>query len=102
MHKDTLPKFIDLNKYYSVGNNATSIESIVDPGRWITHNDYIYFYDNDSGKYYRINGFIQTQTGVSRILQECDETGKLKGPEFTESEISIQSMYDIDRLFGGA
>ena len=102
MHKDTLPKFIDLNKYYSAGNNATSIESIVDPGRRITHNDYIYFYDNDSGKYYRINGFIQTQTGVSRILQECDETGKLKGAEFTESEISIQSMYDIDRLFGGA
>ena len=102
-HKDRLPKYINLVKYYNPEGQIFNSSHINEENRQITHNNYIYFYDNNKGKYYRINRLIQTETGVKRILQEFSRfNNEAKGEEFEDREMPINSIYDIDNVFGGA
>ena len=102
-HKDQLPKHINLTKYYNPEGNIFNSSHQDELNRKVTHDKYIYFYDNNKGKYYRINRLIQTENGVKRILQEFKRfNNESVGEEFEDVEIPINSIYDIDQVFGGA
>ena len=106
-HSDTFDNIINFVKYYNPEEGGTVYKSSK-PGessRKITETDYVYFWDQESGKYFRINKLIQNGNKVARVLQEVAirngnvvETGK----EFTEGEKTINSFYAIDQMFGGA
>lgn len=90
---------IDISQYYSP--NGETI--ITDGKRQITHSDYVFFKNNEDGKYYKI---LSVKTGrnigeVIRTVAECNRYGEnVQAPE--EQTISFKSFYDLDQIFGGA
>lgn len=93
-HKITLN--FNLNKFY--GKSV-----YMDGEHSITCTDDIYFFDKETGKYWRIDK-IDTNTvshTATRTVTEVDETGKVVGPTITEDPKLIENLYDIHELFGG-
>lgn len=85
----------NLTKFY--GNFAYT-----DEGHQITYTDKLYFYDIESGKYYRIDSVSSNPiTGeITRTTTEVDADGKEIGP--TEEKLfKVNSIYDLHELFGG-
>lgn len=93
-HKITLN--FNLNKFY--GKSV-----YMDGEHSITCTDDIYFYNKETGKYWRIDK-VDTNTvsfTATRTITEVDETGKVIGPTIEEDPKLIENLYDIHELFGG-
>jgi hypothetical protein len=93
-HKITLN--FNLNKFY--GKSV-----YMDGEHSITCTDDIYFFDKETGKYWRIDK-IDTNTvshTATRTVTEVDETGKVIGPTIKEDPKLIENLYDVHELFGG-
>lgn len=70
------------------------------------HKDFenLYFRDKNTGKYYRILSITIDGQKASRVLHEYTKDGRPVGSAFTDTlnNMTINTIYNIDALFGGA
>jgi hypothetical protein len=95
---------IKLNIARFYGENAQYDEE--SEHRLLTHTGKIYFKDWTTGKYYRIERFSTVNKGdaleLKRIVVECDASGKVVNEKEIPQSVDINTIYDLDALFGGA
>lgn len=91
MHSIALNKQFDLAQYYS---------------RYQGINNFAYFKDYRTGKYYRIDNISNNfnSDGTTTIVRTITETDKNGNPttNVLEHSFNINTLYDIDQVFGGA
>ena len=103
MHSIDLGKVVDISKYYkSSRENEYEILTDVSERRTLTHMDNVYRYDQDEGKYYLISDLHQNWRTLTWNEFETDKTGKVLSETAIPRSRNINTLYDIDQVFGGA
>lgn len=106
MHKDPINiGRINLSYYYgnfTDGDTFSSITKSAKSGQNITWTKPIYFSDPRTGEIYKILKIDQAGKEVQRHLIRVSQNGAEQGEVIIESPRSINSLYDLDQLFGGA
>lgn len=93
----------NISNFYRSDSGQVLYDS--EDGRKLTHTAYIYFKDNESGKYYRINSIalegVGRGTKVVQHCEVCDANGNITGPR-EDFYLDVNSIYELDKVFGGA
>ena len=64
--------------------------------------DNVYRYDSDEGKYYLISDLHQNGRTLTWNEFETDNKGKVLSETAIPRKRDINTLYDIDQVFGGA
>lgn len=98
--KDKFRGISDLKMYYNPGGSSVEIQE-----HSITETDYIYSYDVDHGKYYKLMAVRKNGDAIQAIWYAVDENGdevlSNGKPIVLRESTEINTLYDIDKAFGG-
>lgn len=93
-HSDQIHTSFDIKSFY--GDSLYSLN-----GRPITCTEKLYFKDNETGKYWRIESVENVSPNrIKRTVSEVTADGNLTGV-VTSEEFDVNSIYDLFVLFGG-
>ena len=67
-----------------------------------THSGRIFYYDQSTGEHYEILSVTNEGNKFSRVIVKVDNKGNHIGKARRDSEVTINSIYDLDQFFGGA